>query len=106
MAGSRPNVVSVHTGSPSLMTQSTPLTLTQRSVVGPGTLTPQRRITRDGSPQAAVAWLLVLRSLASPIASGRATIMGAQAAFAASLAGVTSTTGEQASGPGRLRRPP
>ena len=94
VAGSRPNVVSVHTGLPSLMTQSTPLTLTQRSVVGPGTLTPQRRITADGSPQAAVAWALVLRSLASPIASGRASIIGAQAAFAASLAGVTSTTGE------------
>src|SRR6476660_3257664 len=78
------------------MTQSTPLTVTQRSVVGPGALTPQRRTTRDGSPHAAVAWLLVFRSFASPRLSGSASIMGAQAAFAASLAGATSTTGEQA----------
>ena len=35
VAGSRPKVVRVHTGLPSLMTQSTPFTLTQRSVVGP-----------------------------------------------------------------------
>ena len=88
------------TGLPSLMTQSTSFTVTQRSVVGPGTLTPQRRISTDGSPHAAVAWLLVFRSAASPIVSGSATIMGAQAAFAASAAGWTSTTGEQAA---RLR---
>jgi hypothetical protein len=62
--------------------------------VGPGTLTPQRRMTRDGSPQAAVAWLFVFRRRASPIASGNATIMGAQAGSAASLAAVTSTAGE------------
>ncbi|MCY1244855.1 hypothetical protein D9M72_579540 [compost metagenome] len=96
MAGSRPKVVSVQTGSPSLMTQSMPLTLTQRSVVGPGTLTPHRRMTLDGSPQAAVAWLLVFRRAASPIVSGSATIMGAQAGLAASLAGATSTTGAHA----------
>src|SRR4051794_4411083 len=71
-------------------------TLTQRSVVGPGTLTPQRRMIWEGSPQAAVAWLLVLRSAASPILSGSATIMGAQAGWAASLAAVTSTVGAQA----------
>jgi hypothetical protein len=79
-----------------LITQSIPLTVTQRSVVGPGTFTPQRRITREGSPHTAVAWLFVLRSAESPIASGKATIMGAHAGFAASRAAGTSTAGEHA----------
>lgn len=86
VAASRPKVVSVHTVSPSLISQSIPLTLTHLSVVGPGTLTPQRRINREGSPHAAVAWLLVLPDVASPTELGRATIIGAHAGFAASFA--------------------
>src|ERR1700704_2517404 len=78
------------------MTQSTSFTVTQRSVVGLGTLTPQRSIRTEGSPHAAVAWLLVFLRAAPPMVSGSATIMGAQAAFAPSAAGLTSTTGEQA----------
>lgn len=75
----------------SLITQSTPLTVTQRSVVGPGVGTPQRRMTADGSPHAAVAWLVVVRNAASPSVSGIAIISGAHAGFAASGAGSTET---------------
>ena len=86
----------VQAGSPSLSTQSTPLTVTHLSVVGPGTVTPQRRITKEGSPHAAVAWLLVVRRVASAKESGRATIMGAQAGLLASLASSMVTVGAQA----------
>ncbi len=75
----------------SRITQSTPLTVTQRSVVGPGEATPQRSTTAEGSPHAAVAWLVVFRSAASPIESGSAIISGAHAGFAASGAASTDT---------------
>ncbi len=76
----------------SCATQSTLLTDTHGSVVGPGTSTPQRNTTCEGSPQALVAWEDVGRRSASPITSGSTTIISAQAGFAASGAASTDAT--------------
>src|SRR5690606_29302690 len=76
----------------SCATQSTSFTDTQGSVVGPGTSTPQRRTTFEGSPQAEVACEVVERRSASSMASGRTTIISAQSGLAASGAASTEAT--------------
>src|SRR6218665_294357 len=66
------------------MIQSTLFTLMQRSVVGPGGVWPQRRMTEAGLPQAAVPWVLVSRrgcswSVPRAMVSGNRTTTAAHA---------------------------
>ena len=96
VAGVRPKVVNFQTPLlSSCATQSTPLTETQGSVVGPGTSTPQRRTTCEGSPQALVACEEVGRRSASPMTSGSTTIISAHFGLAASGAASTDATDAQ-----------
>src|SRR5215210_8511323 len=73
--------------------------LTQGSVVGPGTGTPQCSTMLAGEPHAAVDWASVFRRSAPATMSGRATMMTAQSAFAASGAGSSDTVGVQPTSP-------
>src|SRR5690349_14130398 len=74
------------------MTQSTPSTLTQRSVVGPSGSTPQRSSTDAGLPQAPVPCAFVSRSAWPATTSGRRTMTAAQSASVACGA-ASNTTG-------------
>ena len=58
-------------------------------------MTPQRRTNCAGSPQTAVAWLLVWRFCCSEISGGSKTIISAHKGLPASSAGWTFAMGEQ-----------
>src|SRR5699024_847053 len=79
--------------------QSTPDTLTHRSVVGPGGVTPQRSTAMLGSPHAFVPCDDVRRACSPAISSGRVSMMSAHAGFAAAWAGSTITVRAQPARP-------
>jgi hypothetical protein len=75
----------------------------QGSDVGPGLAVPQRRMTRAGSPQAAVAWLVVVRFFIPSSSWGSANMTSAHVGFVAEGAGCTVSAVVHATSPGPSR---